>query len=130
MTNKFLFAALAMFVLSSSATAEIYSWKDKFGNTVYGDHAPGEGAEKVKVPTAPVNTESTSNNGAGSSGQPSGSAAAERCTKSTTMLEDYEKSPYLFRKGEDGGQVILTDEEKKKEIDILRASKEKACVKQ
>jgi hypothetical protein len=119
--------------LGPAAQAEVYRWQDAQGNPVFSDQ-PVPQAQRSTVrapkanPAADSGTHSTDGSAAsGSSTKPTGDAAQDRCLKAREILSRTEKAQYLYREGEDGNRIVLTDAEYQQELERLRQMVRSSC---
>lgn len=114
------------------ASAEIYQSRDASGNTVYSDRPLGANSHKSDI-TAPPTGQSPAvpatvlpqNDKATAVEDPEVRKA--RCTKVRELLARYQKAEYLAREGADGKNQILSDQEKNKEVELLREQEAVQC---
>lgn len=111
--------------------AEIYQSRDASGNTVYSDRPLGANSQKSGI-TAPPTGQSPAIPGALTPDDKATPAEdpelrKARCTKVRELLARYQKAEYLMGEGADGKNQILSDQEKNKEMELLREQEAAQC---
>lgn len=111
--------------------AEIYQTRDASGNIIYSDRPLATSSRKSDItppptgqsPPLPVSIPA----------QTTETAADDpvlrkaRCDKVREILARYQKAEFLSREGADGKSQILSDQEKIKEIELLREQEMAQC---
>lgn len=112
-------------------SAEIYQSRDASGNTVYSDRPLGANSHKSGITAPPTGQSPTipaalpPDDKATSAEDPELRKA--RCAKVRELLARYQKAEYLAREGADGKNQILSDQEKNKEMELLREQEAAQC---
>jgi hypothetical protein len=112
-------------------SAEIYQSRDASGNTIYSDRPLGANSHKSGI-TAPPTGQSPAipaallpDDNATPAEDPELRKA--RCMKVRELLARYKKAEYLMEEGADGKNQILSDQEKDKEMELLREQEAAQC---
>lgn len=112
--------------------ADIYQSRDASGNTVYSDRPLSADARKsdVTVPptgqSPPITATPLAQDKEAAQGEDPEIRKA-RCAKVREILARYQKAEYLAREGVDGKSQILSDQEKNKEVELLREQEAAQC---
>lgn len=123
--------ALVMAVLGSSmvSAGTVYRWIDEHGEIIYSDRKPSPEAERVDE--GEEWGQAVEQRGqASEEGGPDAESQAEqeaRCAEARRMLSEYQGSEFLFRETEDGGEEVLTEDEREAEIQRVQEMVNRAC---
>lgn len=112
-------------------SAEIYQSRDASGNTVYSDRPLGANSHKSGITAPPIGQSPIIPAALPPDDKATPAEDPElrkaRCTKVRELLARYQKAGYLMEEGADGKNQILSDQEKNKEMELLREQEAAQC---